>query len=490
MWGQGLMPPFSTNHFENEEKFVFKIVKWLKNEGKVEEIDMADFLAHSGAKIGSKTDPLFPPKLTRENANNKKDYDHFYEEVPDRNPAILWQLKSLRDRHTIDLLLLNGGPNDVEITESVSLTDPITDNFNEALKKIDSVADLRVSHLLSEARKTCPNAIIIYTGYYPALSPDSNNIPLGINILAALNPMAPAFVFLGGIWLLGEALLRSQLPRIKKQGVEFHQRMLAKFREQIALFNMNRNPKSGPILFCPSLFSSSNAMWANAEMVSSIKNDPNPGVSSHRINFCEQLNEDHVCNNAYIGHPNQRGAEQYFKQIKKRIEVQLNFSLRDHFKTLDPQVSSLRILKEKYAFIPVSSLRGLSDFYWMDVIAVNCSFTPSDFLMAEHFRLFINTVNFNFGWGYRQLTGKNGKFVLELADNRRVNALKHLKIRYKKIYAGVSPMAITSNMELELVLQINGYQLCKLKLTRNSFNIEGAYLVWEMPILNYKPENN
>lgn len=487
MWGQGLMPPLSTNSFENEEKFVFKIVEWLKNEGRVEEIDMADFLAHSGAKIGSKTDPLFPSKLTREKVRNKKEYDHFYGEIPDRNPSVLWQLKSLRNGHTIDLLLLNGGPNDIEITESVSLVDPITNNFNEALEKIDRVAELRVSHLLSEARKTCPNAIIIYIGYYPALSPDSNNIPLGINILTALNPVAPAIVFLGGLWLLGEALLRTQLPRIKKQGLEFHQRMLAKFREQIALFNLNRNPKSGPILFCPSLFSRSNAMWANAEMVSSVKNDPNPRVSSHRKNFCKKLDEGDICDNAYIGHPNQRGAEQYFRQLKNRIEVQLKFSLRDHFKTLDPQVSSLRSLNEKYFFIPVSSLRGLSDFYWMDVIAVNFHFTSSDLLMKEHFRLFINTVNFDFGWGYRKLTGKNGKFVLELSDNRRVNAIKHLKIRYKKIYSGISPMAITTNIELELVIQINGYQFCSKKLTRNSFKIEGGYLIWEMPALYYKP---
>lgn len=508
MWGQGLMPPLNPIHFEDEEKYVFKIVEWLQKEGKVQKFDMADFLAHSGAKIGSNTDPSIPPKLTRENANNKKEYDLFYGEVPDRNPAILWQLKSLQDGHTIDLLLMNGGPNDVEITESVSVFDPITDNFNEALEKIDRVAELRVSNLLSEARKTCPNAIIIYTGYYPALSPHSD-IPLSVSITDIVTSVAPFSGLLGGLLLLSDVLLRTQLPRIKKQGVVFHQRILAKFREQIALFNEKRNPASPPILFCPSLVSSSNAMWGNAEMIFSIAHNSNPGVSAPRKKLCvqvynnisfglfesatdinkEKLTDRFICENAYIGHPNRKGAEQYYQQLKKRIEVQLNFSLRDHFKTLDPQISSLRILKEKYAFIPVSSLRGLSDFYWMDVIAVNCSFTPSDFLMAEHFRLFINTVNFDFGWGYRQITGKNGQFVLELSDNRRVNALKHLKIRYKKIYTGVSPMAITTNIELELVVQINGYQLCRIKLTRNSFKIEGAYLVWEMPVLNYKPVN-
>jgi len=507
MWGQGLMPPRSTTHFENEEKYVFKIVEWLKKEGKVQEIDSDDFLAHSGAKIGSNTDPFIHPKLTRENANNKKEYDDYYGEVPDRNPSILWQLKKLREGHAIDLLLINGGPNDVEITESVSFTDPITDNFNEALEKIDRVAELRVSHLLSEARKTCPNAIIIYTGYYPALSPHSD-IPLSVSITNILN-IGPAFGVWDGLLMLSDLYLRTQLPRIKRQGVEFHQRMLAKFREQIAQFNVKRDPSSGPILFCPSLFSSSNAMWANAEMVSSLRNDPNASVSTPRKKLCFQVHKNElldpfestpisiiakhgdlsICADAYMGHPNKKGAEQYFKQLKNRIEIQLNFSLRNHFKSMDSSISSIRKLKEKYPFIPLSSLRGLSDFYWMDVIAVNCNITATDPLMTAHKLVFLNTVNFDFGWGYRPLNGEKGRFVMELSDNRRINELKHLKIRYKKNSPFVSPVETMSNISLEVAIQINGYQIRTIKLNRNSFKESGVYLVWETPKLNLEPEN-
>lgn len=498
MWGQGLMPPLSTTQFEDQEKFVFKIVEWLKNEGKVQEIDMADFLAHSGAKIGSERDPLLPPQLTRVKANNKKEYDQYYGEVPDRNPAILWQLKTLRDGSTINLLLINGGPNDVEITESVSVLDPLTDNFNEALEKIDRVAEARVSHLLSEARKSCPNAIIIYTGYYPALSPHSD-IPLSVSITNILPSVSPMSGLWGGLLVLSDLVLRTQFPRIKKQGVVFHQRILAKFREQIALFNEKRNPASPPILFCPSLFSSANAMWANAEMVYSIGNNQDISVPAHRKKLCTQVSDFEIangsykdrliCENAYIGHPNKKGAEQYFKQLKKRIEIQLNFSLRNHLNTIDPQILSIRNLKEKYPFISISSLRGLSDFYWMDVIAVDCNIKAIHPLMIEHKLVFLTTVTFDFGWGYRRLTGEKGRFVMELSDNRRINALKYLKIRYNKNHPFVSPIATTSNILFEVVIQINGYQLCALKLTRDSFKISGGYLVWEMPTLNFKQEN-
>lgn len=491
MWGQGLMPPLKTSNFEDEQKYVFKIVEWLQNDGKVQEIDMADFLAHSGAKIGSKTDPLLPPKLTRESANNKTEYDHYYGEIPDRNPAILWQLKKLKNGHTIDILLINGGPNDVEIIESVSFSS----DFTQALKKIDRVADLRVSHLLTEARKTCPNAIIIYTGYYPALSLDSD-VPLGINLVDTLTPLAPTLVFLPGIWLLGEVTLRTQLPRIKKQGVLFHQRMLSKFREQIAQFNINRDPNTLPILFCPSGFGSSNTMWARNSFVSELEHNPNQTITDIRKNICSEIHGDKLCEIASACHPNIKGAEQYYKQLKKRIKLQLKFSLRNHFKAIDSTITSTRKLKDKYPIVPLNSLRGLSDFYWMEVIAVNCNFTmPNpDLLMKAHVFVFLKTVMFDFGAGYRQLRGEAGRFVLELSGSS-IKALSHLKIRYLKIYPtdanfpNIPPTATSSNISLEVAIQINGYQIRKIKLNRNSFKESGAYLLWETPKLNLEPEN-
>lgn len=511
MWGQGLMHPLKTSNFEDEQKYVFKVVEWLQNEGKVQDFDRADFLAHSGAKIGSKTDPLLAPKLTRDGANNKMEYDRYYGEIPDRNPTVLWQLKKLKNASSIDILLINGGPNDVEITESVSVVDPITDNFNEALKKIDRVAELRVSHLLTEARKTCPNAIIIYTGYYPGLSPDSD-IPLSVSISNILT-IGPSFGLFGGLILLADVYLRSQLPRIKRQGIEFHQRILAKFREQIAKFNEKRDALSGPILFCPSLFGSSNSMWANNEFVSSIGNDPNLKVSISRKNLCSQIHQLKlldpfyskpttiaeklgnlsVCSEAYIGHPNKKGAEQYFKELKKRIELQLNFSLRNHFKAIDSTTTSIRKLKDKYPIIPLKSLRGLSDFYWIEVIAVNCRITTPnpDFLIKSHYLVFLNTVMFDFGSGYRQLRGEGGRFVLELSGSS-IKTLTHLKIRYLKIYPNIlniPPTATSSNISLEVSIQINGYQIRKIKLNRNSFKESGAYLLWETPKLNLEPDN-
>jgi hypothetical protein len=495
MWGQGLMPPLSARHFENEEKYVFKVVEWLQKIGKVQEIDMADFLAHSGAKIGSKTDPFLPPRLTRENADNKKEYDNYYGEVPDRNPSVLSQLKKLRNGHTIDLLLINGGPNDVEITESLSSPG----DFYIALKKIDRVAELRVSYLLVNARKVCPNAIIIYTGYYPALSPKSD-IPVGVSLNEITLATSPLIGLQGGLVFISETLVRTQFPRIKRQGVEFHLRILARFREQIAQFNTKHDPSSPPILFCPSLFNSSNAMWANDEMVFSIARNPNPSVFAPRKKLCGQVFKDvsyeliepfnpqknieiisdHlICENAYVGHPNKKGAEQYYKELKKRIEVQLNFSLRNHFKTMDTQVLSIRKLNEKYPFIPSSSLRRISDLLWLDVISIGYHING----YAGPTRDFLSTLYFDFGWGYQMASNQNGIFILDIMGRKKLGSLKFVKIRLPGFKGTIYKLSI------DFYIKINGYSLPFIALTERSFQKSGDDWVWEMPTLNFKPEN-
>ncbi len=58
-WGQGLKRPFSWNNLENEEKYIFKCVDWLRKEGVESKLDQADFLAHSGAIIGELNDKKY-----------------------------------------------------------------------------------------------------------------------------------------------------------------------------------------------------------------------------------------------------------------------------------------------------------------------------------------------------------------------------------------------------------------------------------------------
>jgi hypothetical protein len=521
MWGQGLMPPLNPSHFEGQQKYFFKIVEWLQNEGKVQEFDMADFQAHSGAIIGTSGQKSSEAILSRDDAPNKEVYDLFYGEVPDAFPTVLRQLDKLKGGDTIDILIINGGPNDVGILKSVDFSDV----FKEGLRLIDEVASVKLPVLFKEARKKCPNALIIYTGYYPALSERSS----AIRALGDLNIFAPVLRFIPLDEFLGGLFLAFNHERLKKQGVSFHQRMLARFREQIAKFNLNRDPSSPPILFCPSGFGLSNAMFAPNQMIFTIEDDP--GVTAMRKPFCEAIQgiaienffreldlkynitnsyerylelhgipiidigdrNEHfkifnksvtslkklLCENAFIAHPNKKGAEQYYKQLKKRIEIQLNFSLRNHFKAMDPQILSIRKLREKYSFAPCSSLRRMSDVLWLDVISIG--FNVSNY--AGPSRDFLSTLYFDFGWGYQMASNQNGLFIFDIMDRKRLSSLKYVRIRLPKF------QGIISKLSLDFYIKINGYSLPFIALTEKSFRKSGDDWVWGMPTLNFKPEN-
>jgi hypothetical protein len=497
MWGQGLMPPLSNIDFEDEEKFVFKIVEWLKNEGKVQKIEMADFLAHSGAIIGTPNEVNHQAFLSRNEAPNKKAYDNFYGEIPEEYPTVLGQLNNLKNSSTIDILIINGGPNDVGIFNSIEFSEA----FNKGLELIDEVASIKLPNLLKEASKKCPNAFIFYIGYYAAITKNTSNklISKDLNILAPSLRYIPIdkILFMGGFD-----------ERMKEQGMIFHQRILVKFREQIAIFNEKRNPSSFPILFCPSGFGNSSAMWAPNQNIFTFDHDT--GVSGMRKALCEAIQgkfiskifseyahkykinlgdviselevrkvENLFCEIAYVAHPNRKGAEQYYRQLKKRIEVQLNFSLRNHLESMDTSISSLRKLKGKYPFVPLISLRGLSDVLWLDVISIGYHKSGSSYSIPG----FLSTLDFDFGWGYEMLSNQKGLFVLDLMDRKRLSSLKYVKIRMPEFERLVRKFSI------DFYIKINGYSLPYIELTEKSFKKSGNSRVWEMPTLNFKQEN-
>jgi hypothetical protein len=244
-------------------------------------------------------------------------------------------------------------------------------------------------------------------------------------------------------------------------------------------------------------------MWANNEFVSSLGNDPNFKVSISRKNLCAQIHQSKlldpyysnptniarnlgnltICSEAYIGHPNKKGAEQYYKQLKKRIELQIKFSLRSHFKAMDPQVISIRKLKEKYSFAPCSSLRRISDVFWIDVISIEYNVSNYAGPSRDYTKSFLSTLYIDFGWGYQMASNQNGLFVLDIMDSKRLSSLKYVKIRLTNF------QGMISRISLDFHIKINGYSLPFINLTEKSFQKSGDYEVWGMPTLYFKREN-
>lgn len=497
-WGQGLKHPTKFNALKDEEKYIFKIVEWLQDEGIAQPMDRADFRAHSGAIIGTDSDVNKPATFKRENSKDPNHYDLYYGEIPDDYPTILGQLKQIKDSQSVDLLFINGGANDVGILESIKF-EP---TFRKVLTAVDTYAKERVSILLKEARKTCPNAIIVYTGYYPGLSSDSD-IPLStMAILKDLEivPSLAYLVYIHPLAYLLELFVKTQLPRIKNQGVIFHKRMLGKFREQIAEFNSNRDPQTPPILFSPSGFSASNAMFATNQYVTPPDSDPNKTVGAARKKLCGEVPESlsgFMCTEAYVAHPNAKGASKYFSELKKRLEKHLNFSLREHLEGMDPTLSSINQFRDKYKFAPADSLRGLTDVLWLDSVTIDYELTiigleipimldkygnavidtgevdPNTKRYDEMMRL-ENTiqngtmlVDFGFNQGFETIKYYyNPKvidnYTIDLYGNERLSNLQYIEIRLPQYYELLM-------FTLDMSIKINGYKFKTLKLDKGSF---------------------
>ena len=148
---------------------------------------------------------------------------------------------------------------------------------------------------------------------------------------------------------------------------------------------------------------------------------------------------------------------------------------------METSISSLRKLKEKYPFVPLTSLRGLSDVLWLDVISIG--YHKSSSLGYSIPSGFLSTLDFDFGWGYQKLTNQKGLFVLDVMDRKRLSALKYVKIQMPEF----EPIVI--KLSIDFYIKINGYPLPNIELTEKAFKKIGNYRVWEMPTLNFKQEN-
>ncbi len=409
------------------------------------------------------------------NDHYRSTFIRFYGEFPDPYPTVLSQLEQLKNKNSIDLLFINGGPNDIGILKTVSSNA----TFQGALKEIDEFASSRVAVLLKEARRLCPNALIVYTGYYPGLSPDSDIPMLGGE--AVKFAVSPTLVFLSyylGLGWLAELFIRSQQDRLKRQGLIFHKRILGKFREQIGIFNENRAVDTLPIIFSPSGFGSLNAMWARAELVSSTGIDPNKKVTINRKAICKKIAENYdldyddklMCESAFVAHPNVRGANVYFKALKKRIDNQLNYSLRKHLETIDKDIMSIRELKDKYKFIPIRSIRNLTDVLWLDSILIDYTFSftgeATQSFLPIPIRVLVDFGIPNYNTEAIRAVILNNKvkdnYVIDIRYETKVSDLKYVELR-------LDPYFETLTFSMQFSIRVNGYKFKKLTLDETSF---------------------
>lgn len=291
MWGQGLQEPYKfhslVEQYIRQNKSDIGVYKAVR--------------AHSGAVIGKGDEGLKDP---------------LHGEINTSCPTILQQVDAYEgDPKAVDLVLLNGGINDVNLGEIV---DPTADS--DLVVRVHERCYKRMRNLLTKVTGKFERAKVVVTGYYQIVSEDSD-----LTFLTYL--LSYCLWFLGHIgWVVGMIVSDSMKDTMVQRSRIFVEEANAKI--QMAVEEMNSHPPG--VFFAKPLFVTAHAIFAPNSRLWRINSDLSPqdtpeagGVAPVRIEQCANAPQDRladgffVCSRASVGHPNVRGAVQYALAIER-----------------------------------------------------------------------------------------------------------------------------------------------------------------------------
>lgn len=184
-----------------------------------------------------------------------------YGEVPSTYPTISAQvdLLSAADGRNIDYVLMDGGINDAgpeDIVNPQVHDGAYIENYDGV---ISDIAYTRVLELLTRVRSKCPNAVIFYFGFYPVMSYDSNTSKIRDFFQHEFNDDFQ--------WWFNEYIYEvTDINRLINQGQNralwLHGRWQYWTRQAVAAANYSDVGEPG-VLYVPSGFAESNAVYAN-----------------------------------------------------------------------------------------------------------------------------------------------------------------------------------------------------------------------------------
>lgn len=313
MWGQGL---------REEAKFPTLVASWIESQLPGWRVSTHRY-AHSGAVIKPNTEKDAKPATPGE--------------VPNGYPsitALFWKAASeltpeTSDR-TVDLVLMDGGINDVKVN-SIITTDPTIANKVEWVGKLTRERCApRMKRLLPYVLQKFPSAKVVATSYYPIVSEKSDLTGLA-SIVSLYNPARPI--------VLATERLRGQLT---DQSRVFHEEYAgtvgpvvrrAQALEMVA--STASAPKRYPVAadrvvladpaarrtaFVPIPFRPENAYGAPKSWLWKLGQEDH--VATTRRQQCVQVGSvNPKCYLAAMGHPNVEGAKEYAKAIIGELQA-------------------------------------------------------------------------------------------------------------------------------------------------------------------------
>lgn len=277
-WGQGLLP---------EQKMAYLFSQKLQKKNKKLKIRISSN-AHSGAIIGDRS--------------NKEDAG-LNGEIPRTYPTILGQVDLANNKEGVDLVLVNGGINDVDVT---NILNPITTPswIRTMCKKMchDRMALLlrKIMNMYSDTTK------VIVTGYY--------------QIVSNLTLVNPAIFFYLGI---SNSIVT---PLVMSRVIENSRIFSSEANKQLASVVRETAQKyEGRIAFADPSFEAKNAIlvpFSSYLFGLTILGNPEDPLVESRRKVCPKtgrlIDPNHAkCLRASAGHPNMKGEIQYANQIFK-----------------------------------------------------------------------------------------------------------------------------------------------------------------------------
>jgi lysophospholipase L1-like esterase len=287
IWGQGLL---------DSEKFAYLVQQALLpgHPGGV----TIEPCAHSGAVIG------VPPETPSGGPFP-------YGEVPASLATIIQQCDGFANApDAVDLVLLNGGINDVGVA---TILNPLA-VIPSLGSKVESACLHGMQALLRKvaAKFNKPSCRILVTGYYTIFSSKSD--PLHLHKLMSLHGIgAPAFL-----------AQRDLVNLVVSRCEQFFQKSTDNLQAAIGLVGDAR------IMFVPSGFVDDNAIFATSSYLWGLDDllNPEDPMAEVRQGQCNlsfpgllEIAHREECYRASAGHPNIQGAQQYARQIRNVLGI-------------------------------------------------------------------------------------------------------------------------------------------------------------------------
>jgi len=285
-WGQGLL---------NQHKYHTLIENELLKSYDVDK----GVLAHSGATIGV-------------GVTTWRTTDG---EVPISYPTIIQQYESYSDSpESVDLVLVNGGINDIDIR---TILNPLTDSsdLSDDIRQ-HCYADMLILLQLIGTKFTSANAKIVVTGYYPILSSQSEVIRI-LPLLGVLGIGMPSHIYQGPLF-----------DKIISLSLQFWHESDQRLADAVA--GANAKLGGSRFVFVPSPLQEANSVFGPAPWLFGIRFDlsPQDEVIELRHQSCDafftnplDIASREQCYRASAGHPNVIGAQQIASSILKAMGI-------------------------------------------------------------------------------------------------------------------------------------------------------------------------